>query len=157
VPLFSFPTQVNERAARLVAAGVALTAAFAVATRTAGLVPLLALGFVLRVCWGPRFSPLARAAMWLAPRFWEVRPVAGPPKRFAQGVGAVFSLGAALCFALGLAPLSWALLAVLAVFASLEAALAFCMGCWVYRRLQRWQWLPPDACVECSRLPGSPQ
>src|SRR5438874_2357251 len=56
--LISFPEVVDERAARAVAAGVVALSLAAIATRSVLVVGVLAIGFVLRVLTGPRFSPL---------------------------------------------------------------------------------------------------
>lgn len=150
--LFSFPAQVNERAARLVAGSVAAIAVVALVTKTVWLVPLLALGFLARVGWGPKFSPLARLAMATAKRLWPVLPVSGAPKRFAQGIGAAVTLVASALLFTGVTSPAWALLGMLAVFATLEAAFAFCCGCFLYAQLQRVGVFPPDACVDCSPM-----
>jgi hypothetical protein len=147
--LFSFPSQVNERAARLVASGVVITLAAALLFGAAWLVPLLALGFLLRVGWGPKASPLARIAVAAAGRF-EARLVSGAPKRFAQGIGASFSLAASALLFTGHPRAGWILAGVLLFFATLEAVLGFCAGCFAYARLQAWGLLPPDACVDCA-------
>ena len=85
---FSFPNPVNEKAARVVAAGVAASAALTLATGWLWLVPLIALGFLARVAAGPRFSVLGRlATQVIAPRLGPAKLVPGPPKRFAQAVG----------------------------------------------------------------------
>ncbi len=149
--LFSFPAQVNERAARLVAAGVAVSLAAAIALHTSWLVPVVAGGFLLRVGWGPAVSPLARAAVWLAARLGPPRPVFGRPKRFAQGIGAAFTLAASALLLAGHPVAGWALAGVVVVCAFLEAAFAFCLGCLAYRWLQAAGLLPPDACVDCAR------
>jgi Domain of unknown function (DUF4395) len=148
--LFSFPQQVNERAARLVAGVIASVGLLALATQTWWLVPLLSIGFFLRVGWGPRVSPLARFAVAVAPRLWEVKPVTGAPKRFAQGIGAAVTLLATALLASGAIVPGWALIGVLVVFASLEAALSFCFGCWVYGRLQSAGLIAPDVCTNCA-------
>jgi len=76
-----------------------------------------------------------------------VKPVAGAPKRFAQGIGlAVTSVASALAFG-GFLVAADALLGVLVVFATLEAALGFCAGCWLYGLFAR-----PE-CAECGRAP----
>jgi hypothetical protein len=146
--LFSFPERVNERAARLVASVVATSLFVAWAMGWGWVIPLLGFGFVLRWAWGPRFSPLGRGAVWLAPRLWDVRLVAGPPKRFAQGIGAVCLLGASVLLVAGPGWAAWALAGMVAGFAAMEAALGFCTGCWLYRHLPRRQ--GGDAvCEEC--------
>lgn len=90
---FSFPNPVNEVAARTVAAGVVLMG-LAVAVLGWGwvLVPLT-YGFVARVLAGPRLSPLGQLAVKVvAPRLARHEQlVPGPPKRFAQGIGVLFS------------------------------------------------------------------
>ena len=134
--LFSFPREVNEHAARLVAAAVATLLALALAARFWWMVPVVAAGFLLRVGWGPRFSPLARAAVALSGRLWEPRPVAGPPKRFAQAIGATCTVSATALFLTGANTTAWALVALVMVFATLEAAAGFCAGCWLYQYMR---------------------
>ena len=148
--LFHFPAQVNERAARLVAAVVAGSVLAGGLVGQTWVLPVLASGFILRAGWGPRFSPLARLAVLVARRLWETRLVPGPPKRFAQGVGALFTLAATLLALAGHADAAWAVAGMVAVFATLEATLAICMGCWVYARLQAAGLFAADACVECA-------
>ena len=148
--LFSFPAQVNERAARLVAATVATLLSAALLLHAWWIVPVVAIGFLLRVGWGPRLSPLARAAMWGAARLGPPRPVAGPPKRFAQGIGAACAITATALFATGYAVAASAVVGMVIVFALLEASVAFCMGCWIYGRLQRLGVVSPDVCTDCA-------
>ncbi len=150
----SFPTVVNEKAARVVAALVVALAATTILTRSSVLLALLAGGFALRVAAGPRFSPFGRlASQVLAPRLGAPRPVAGAPKRFAQAVGLAFSTGA-LVAALGFGswPVAIGVLAVLVVFATLEAVVGFCAGCWVFARLMAWGLVPQETCVECADI-----
>jgi len=148
--MFPFPAQVNERAARLVAGAVVLLLAAAFLSQQRFIVALLAAGFLLRLAWGPRISPLARAAVFVSGRLWPARPVAGAPKRFAQGIGALCTLAACALFASGHAGAAWMLCGLVALFALLEASIAFCMGCWIYARLQARGWMPADACVDCA-------
>ena len=118
------------------------------------LIPL-AYGFWARVVAGPRFSPLALLASrvvvpWLgrAPK-----PVPGPPKRFAQGMGVVFSTTALiLAFGFGLTTAAWAVLALLVGAAFLEAAFGICLGCKVFSLLMRIGIIPESACEECADL-----
>jgi hypothetical protein len=94
---FSFPNPVNEKAARTVAAGVvALTVITLITSHPIPLV-LLTLGFWGRVLAGPRLSPLGWLAQRvIAPRFGLPNFVPGPPKRFAQGIGTVFTTTATI-------------------------------------------------------------
>jgi hypothetical protein len=153
--VFTFPNPVNEVSARLVAAGVVVMAvAFAVTGQTWLLVPL-AYGFAARVLAGPRFSPLGLIVTKLVtPRLGvQARFVAGPPKRFAQGIGAVFSVTAlVLAFGFGAVDAARVVVALLAGAAVLEAALAFCLGCKVFAVLMRVGVVPASVCAECNDL-----
>ena len=99
--LFGFPDPVNETSARLVAAGVVLQCVVYLVFREWWLLVPLAFGFVARVASGPRFSPLGRLVTGvITPAIARrsdrsPRLVPGPPKRFAQGIGVVFSVGRA--------------------------------------------------------------
>lgn len=151
--LAQFPSIVNEKAARVVAAFVVAMAVVALVTGWVWVPAAMAVGFALRVLAGPRFSPVGRlAASVIAPRLGDPKPVAGAPKRFAQTVGLVFTVGATVAALLGAATVSLALLAVLLVFASLEAFVGFCAGCWAFARLMRLGLVPQDVCVECADI-----
>ncbi len=152
--LLTFPNPVNEKAARTVATGVAAFAVLVLATGWQWLLPVLALGFLARVLAGPRFSPLGQlATRVIAPRLGEPVLVPGPPKRFAQGVGLAFTTGASV---LGLVfdqhALAAGLVAVLLVFAFLEAALNVCAGCWVFGHLMRLGLIPQETCEACNDI-----
>jgi hypothetical protein len=151
---FDFPNPVNETSARLVAAGaVVQSVAFLVIREWWVLVPL-AYGFVARVLCGPRFSPLGRlATQGITPRLaGPHRMVPGPPKRFAQGVGVMFSVGALVAELLGADAVAVVLIAGLACAASLEAVFAVCLGCIVFNRLMRWGVIPADVCESCNDI-----
>ncbi|MDQ1722789.1 MAG: hypothetical protein QOI26_2523 [Pseudonocardiales bacterium] len=60
--LLSFPNPVNEKAARVVAAGVVLLSLLALFPALTWLSLPIAVGFLLRVVAGPRFSPLGLLA-----------------------------------------------------------------------------------------------
>ena len=151
--LWRFPNPVNEKAARTVAAVVAATSALALATGRLWLLYPLALGFLARVATGPTLSPLGRFAMWFAlahlgrPRF-----VPGPPKRFAQGIGAACTTVGALALAAGSTALPTAVLGLMLVFAALESAFAFCAGCALFSGLMRAGLVPQRVCLECADL-----
>ena len=157
--LFGFPNPVNELAARTVAAGVfVLAAAVLVASLVGGdrwlwLSVVLAYGFIARVATGPTLSPLGRIATRLvAPRFGPARPVPGPPKRFAQGIGAAVTTAAVVLVATGHYGIARALLGVLLVFAGLEAAFALCVGCRIFALLMRVNLIPAGACAACADI-----
>ncbi|TML86832.1 MAG: DUF4395 domain-containing protein [Actinobacteria bacterium] len=155
--LFSFPNPVNEVSARLVAAGVVVLAVVTLATRQEWLLAVLAYGFVARVATGPTLSPLGQlVTRVVTPRLGlEPRYAPGPPKRFAQAVGAAFSATAAvLALGLGYDTTPYLLIGVVAVFAFLEAAVGLCVGCKVFALLMRTGILPESVCRECTNVWG---
>ncbi len=148
--LFAFPNPVNEVAARTVAAGVLVLALATLTFRTPWLLWPLAYGFVARVATGPTLSPLGQlATRVVAPRIGHATYVPGPPKRFAQGVGAVFTVSALVTYYVATPLVSWILIGVIVVFAFLESVFAFCMGCVVFGRLQAWGVIPASVCEAC--------
>ena len=153
--LFTFPNPVDEHAARTVAAGVVLLAGFTLLTGWWWLTLPLAYGFVARVAAGPRFSPLGLlATRVIVPRLpLTPKHTPGPPKRFAQAIGAAFSITAAvLALGFGATGAAAALLAVLTLFATLEAAIGFCLGCQVFALLMRAGIIPADVCESCNDI-----
>ena len=153
--LFRFPNPVNEVSARLVAGGVVLIAGACLAFRLPWLMPLLAVGFLLRVAAGPRFDPLGLlVTRVITPRLpIAERLTPGPPKRFAQAIGAVFTVSATvLYYGFDLAGAAYGLIAVLVVFAVLESVFGFCMGCRVFAVLMKVGVIPASVCEECNDL-----
>ncbi len=151
--VFEFPNPVNEYAARITAGLVVMLAAVTLLTGWGWGLAVIAAGFWLRVLFGPRISPLAQLSVKvLAPRLGRAKLVPGPPKRFAQGIGAAMSTAAALLFAAGLAPGAWILLAVLVLAASLEAFAGFCLGCAIFGFLQRRGLIPAEICEACNNV-----
>jgi len=149
--LFSFPNPVNDVSARLVAAGVVAMAVAALLGPRWLLVPL-AYGFVARVLTGPTLSPLGQLVTRLVtPRLPVApRPVPGPPKRFAQGIGATLTVSAAILqFGFGADVAAGALLALLVVAASLEAFAGLCLGCRIFAVLMRLGVVPEAVCEAC--------
>ena len=153
--LFSFPNPVNETSARVVAGAVAVLAVIAVAFQQGWLLPVLAYGFVARVLTGPTLSPLGLVATRVVTPRLRVshRYSPGPAKRFAQAIGAVFTLTATLLwYAAGEHTAALALVGVLAVFASLEVAFGLCVGCRVFYLAMRVGLVPPSVCEDCLRM-----
>jgi len=152
--LFSFPNPVNEVSARLVAGGVVVMSALTIAFGWHWAVYVIAYGFVARVLTGPSLSPLGQlVTRVLTPRLGlQPKYVAGPPKRFAQGVGAVFTVTAAVLTALGHWSAAEVLLGVIVVFATLESVFAFCMGCKVFALLMRIGIVPDEVCERCADI-----
>jgi hypothetical protein len=152
--LLSFPNPVNETSARIVAGGVAVLAVIAIAFQQGWLLPVLAYGFLARTLTGPTLSPLGLVATRIVtPRLRVAhRYSPGPAKRFAQGIGAVFSVTAAvLWYGAGRHGAALLLLGVLAAFASLEAAFGLCVGCRVFYAGMRLGLVPPSVCEDCTR------
>jgi hypothetical protein len=153
--LFRFPNPVNEVAARVVAGAVAAGAWVTLGTRWPWLLPLIAYGFLARVLTGPTLSPLGQlATRVVAPRiFPRGKPVAGPPKRFAQGIGAVLSVAATLLWLVaGLQLAGLVLVAILGTAATLESVFAFCIGCRTFDILMRVGVIPLTVCEACNNL-----
>ncbi len=164
--LFAFPNPVNEKAARTVAAVVLVTVVVILATGSYWLLIPLTYGFWARVLTGPTLSPLGWTAQnVIAPRLGAKRPVSGPPKRFAQLMGAVMS-SAALVLAL-IAKDHTAADVVLILFlpaAGLESIVGYCVGCRAFGLLMRAGLVPETVCAECADIslrlrsaPSSPQ
>ncbi|MXZ41544.1 MAG: DUF4395 domain-containing protein [Caldilineaceae bacterium SB0666_bin_21] len=152
--VFSFPNPVNEVAARIVAGLVVGLSLATVLTGQAWLMFVLAYGFLARVATGPTLSPMGLlATRVIAPRIGEPKLVPGPPKRFAQTVGLGFSVAAlVLHFVAGSPVAANVVLAVLILFAALEAFLGFCAGCFVFDYLMRWGLVPQSVCEECANF-----
>ncbi|MBQ1444011.1 MAG: DUF4395 domain-containing protein [Renibacterium sp.] len=151
--IFGFPNPVNEYAARFTAGLVVVFALIILITGWGWGLVLLAAGFVLRVLFGPRISPFALLSVKvLAPRLGAPKLVAGPPKRFAQGMGAVISIAAAVSYFAGAPLLAWTLLLLLVVAASLESFLGFCLGCVIFGFLQRRGVIPASVCEACNNV-----
>ncbi|MBM3944759.1 MAG: DUF4395 domain-containing protein [SAR202 cluster bacterium] len=151
---FSFPNPVNEASARLVAGMVVALAVSFVVTGQLWILAFMAYGFLAHVLSGPKFSPIGLlATKVIVPRTGWYKPVAGPPKRFAQAIGLAFSITAlVLLLALDSAIPAKAVIGVLAGFAFLESGLAFCAGCFVFNQLMRVGLIPESICRECADI-----
>lgn len=152
--VIGFPNPVNEKAARVVAGVVAIASVVTLATGWHWLLIPIAYGFVARALTGPTLSPLGRFAMnVVAPRLGEPKRVPGPPKRFAQSIGAVVTTAAAIgSLALGWTAFADVLLAMMIVFATLESVFAFCVGCTVFAGLMRLGVIPAETCEACNDI-----
>jgi hypothetical protein len=153
--LFGFPNPVNEVSARLVAGGVLIMSAAAIALDQPWLTAVIAYGFVARVLTGPTLSPLGQlVTRVITPRLpVRAKLVPGPPKRFAQGMGAVFTVTAAV-LALGFDQrvAAYVLLGGVIVAATLESVFAYCIGCKIFNGLMRVGVIPESVCAECADI-----
>lgn len=155
--LFSFPNPVNEVSARLVAGGVVLLSLATIVFDQPWLLLLLAYGFVARVLTGPTLSPLGRfVTEVLTPRLpFEARYCPGPPKRFAQGIGATLSVTAVvLHFGFGLAGAADVAVAMIVVAATLESVFGFCLGCTIFGLGMKVGLVPDEVCDRCNNIWG---
>lgn len=157
--LLDFPNPVNEVAARTVAAGVLTLSILTIVLGTAvdhrwlWLTVVLVYGFLARVLTGPTLSPLGQlATRVVAPRIAAAKPVPGPPKRFAQGMGLTMSTLALVLLVSGLWLGTVIVLALIACAATLESALGFCIGCRIFAVLMRLGVIPEDTCVACADI-----
>ena len=151
--MIGFPRTINEKAARTVAGVVAVTGLVALLVPAHCLVIPLAYGFWARVLTGPRLSPLAAlASRMVAPRLGEPREVPGPPKRFAQGMGAAITTAAAVALIAGAGTVVSVLLVALVAAATLESSFGYCVGCQVCGLLMRAGLIPDDVCAECADI-----
>jgi hypothetical protein len=153
--LFTFPDPVNEVSARLVAAGVVLMSALTIVLDQPWLTAVIAYGFLARVLTGPTLSPLGQlVTRVITPRLPVApRPAPGPPKRFAQGIGATLSLAAAaLALGAGLTTAAYILLGLLIAAATLESAFGLCLGCRAFALLMRVGLIPAEVCGRCANI-----
>jgi Domain of unknown function (DUF4395) len=151
--LLAFPNPVNEYAARSVAGMVVVLSGLTLVFRTEWLLWPLALGFIARVASGPRFSPFGLlATRVIAPRIGRAKLVPGPPKRFAQAIGATLSVAALVAFYLGSPTVSWILVGMITVAASLESVVGFCLGCAIFGKLQAVGLIPESVCEACNDI-----
>ena len=153
--LFKFPNPVNEVSARLVAAGVVVMCAATLAFDQRWIIVPLAYGFVARVLTGPTLSPLGQfVTRVLTPALpFAEKPVPGPPKRFAQGIGAFLSVTAlVLAFGFDENTAASVCVAFILVAATLESVFAYCLGCKIFAVLMRTGIIPESVCEECSDI-----
>ena len=154
--LFTFPNPVNEKAARVVAGVVLIVVLVILATSAYWLLIPLAYGFWARVLTGPTLSPLGWTAQnVIAPRLGSRKPVAGPPKRFAQGMGAAMAtLALVFWLIVGSATATDIVLGLFVIAAGAESIFAYCLGCQVFGLMMRAGLIPAEVCAECADISG---
>jgi hypothetical protein len=153
--LFNFPDPVNEVSARLVAGGVVVLSLATIGFDSRWLLIVLAFGFVARVLTGPTLSPLGQLATRVLTPALPFAPkyVPGPPKRFAQGIGATLSVTAViLAFGFGQTTAAYVCVALIVVAATLESVFALCLGCKIFAVLMRVGVIPESVCERCNDL-----
>lgn len=152
--LFSFPNPVNEHSARMVAGGVLVMSISYVVTGYLAILTVLAYGFWARVLTGPTLSPLGQfVTRVLAPLLAKkVKPqfCPGPPKRFAQGIGAFMTTSAIFAASIGDSVFTAKVfISMIIVASSLESILGFCIGCAIFSKLMEWKIIPESVCEKC--------
>jgi hypothetical protein len=131
---------------------VALALAFQI-TGNEYILIFLAYGFAARTLTGPSLSPIGQLVTRVLIPLLRIpnKPVAGPPKRFAQSIGLGFSIAALVTFYLGdSVVITRYLIGTLGLFASIEAFLGFCTGCYVFGWLMRFGIIPDSVCEDCK-------
>jgi hypothetical protein len=153
---FSFPNPVNDKAARVVAGVVLVGVIVTLLTGWYWLLIPITYGFWARVVAGPRLSPLAWLAVnVIAPRLGEKVLVPGPPKRFAQAMGAFMSsLALILALILGMHTAADVVLVLFIPAAGLESLFGVCIGCRLFAMLMRVGVIPEHVCAECADISG---
>jgi len=129
---------VNENITRLNAAQTLLLAVVWLFTATPVIPAVLTIDFLLRAMNYGRFSPLNLVSGFLVKTFSiPVKPVDRAPKRFAAGVGFLFSFSILILSLFSYMLAAGVLAGILMLFALLEAVFAFCAGCFVYFFLKK--------------------
>ena len=152
--IFSFPEIVNDYAARTVAGFIFTLALFYIQTQNIYILMFMTYGFLARVITGPSLSPLALlVTKIIIPKIGNPQlDCPGPPKRFAQTIGLVFT-GTSLYLVLNGNPLiALYLIGILAVFALLESMLGFCAGCFVFKQMMALGLIPQEICDRCNNI-----
>ena len=152
--IFGFPNPVNETSARIVAAGAVTMSIIFMVTQSGWVLAPLTYGFIARVLTGPKLSPLGRlSTQVITPRLpFDHKFTAGAPKRFAQGMGAAFTVTASVLWLSGHHTAATVTIAMLTGAATLEAALGFCCGCAIFGQLMRWNLVPESVCLDCADI-----
>ena len=150
--LFSFPDPVNDYAARFVATMVVILTLSFLVTANIWVLIFILYGFLARVLTGPTLSPIGLiATKILVPLFGNPEKlVHGPPKRFAQAIGLVLSTAALITYLFSDISTTRYLIGILGFFASLEAFIGFCTGCYVFGWMIRFRLIPESVCESCK-------
>ena len=154
--MLGFPDLVNEKAARVVAGGVAIISVVTLVTGWHWLLVPMAVGFLARVLTGPKLSPLGQLAT--EGRGTPTRP---PEVR-------AWSTQALRERLIGLVITSVAAVASLSLDQPglgagaprrprrcsplLESVAGLCVGCWVFALLMRLGLIPERTCVACADI-----
>ena len=150
--LFSFPNPVNERSARFVAGGVVIMCLAILIFSQMWVLYLLSYGFLARVLTGPTLSPLGQLVTRVIVPNIKLKPkmVPGPPKRFAQGIGATLSISALIVYLTSGSIVATKIIVFAILFAaSFESFIGFCFGCAIFSLLMKIGVIPQSVCERC--------
>ncbi|MDF3818866.1 DUF4395 domain-containing protein [Leptospira sp. 96542] len=149
-----YPDVVNENVTRVVASSVVLFGVVSLIFPNPYSLSYLFLGFFLRLSYGPKLEPVAiLVSKYLVPLLSiSFVPTAGPPKRFAQLIGFIFSLTAIILYSFQFFLAFQIILAILVFFASLESFLGWCAGCFFFGILMKLGVIPKEVCERCNNL-----
>lgn len=145
---FSCPISGNQRdntTVRIVAgfvfflSAIALVVAVLVSARIAGILTgLLALDFIIRGFFKPKYSPIATLARGVVSGLnLPKKMVDSAPKVFAARIGVAFTVITTILFGANLLVSGSVVLTILIICAGLESFLSFCLGCWMYSFLPK--------------------
>ena len=129
---------INENKSRLTAFFVLVLTIVFLATGLWIIIAFLTVDFLLRVNnWG-KYSLLGILSDAVIKQLnIKNKPTDRAPKRFAAGVGLLFTVGILILYFFQLTTLVIIVAAVLAFFAFLESFIGFCAGCYVYNALKK--------------------
>lgn len=124
---------INENQARLTALQVVILIIIWLFTEQSFISVFLIVDFLLRASNYGNYSILNRISIYLIRNFSIAnKPVERGPKRFAALVGLIFTVSITVLSLSNFVIPSKILAFVLLIFASLEAFVGFCAGCYVY-------------------------
>lgn len=129
---------VNENKIRLIAFFVFVLAIVFLVTNLWLIMAFLVVDFFLRAYNFGKYSLLGILSDAVVKQLKiKNKPTDRAPKRFAAGVGLIFTIGILATSLLNLTTLTIIITAVLIFFAFLESFAGFCAGCYVYSMLQK--------------------
>jgi Domain of unknown function (DUF4395) len=129
---------INENKARLTAFFVLILSTTFLVTGLWILIAFLVLDFFLRANSLSKYSLLAILSDVIIKQLKiKNKPTDRAPKRFAAGVGLIFTGGILILALLHLAIATIVVTAVLLLFAFLESFVGFCAGCYAYSLLHK--------------------
>ena len=131
--------KIDEYQVRVLALIVTLTAATYIWSDSVWLLALLCYDFTVRTLGVSQGSPIFLISRVITARLpFTAKPVDAGPKKFAAKIGFLFVTTALLLALAGYASSALWLMGLMTVFALLEAACGFCVGCKLYALLPRF-------------------